>query len=698
MSDSAKKYLLASLALLATGAYADEPRTIPVAEARKIAATGAKYEVEGEVISSTRYWSAIQDDTGVMQVRNWTSPWELGDIVRMTVETVAPSNDSPGYVRRIARRSQVTGHRAPKPPQEVRSDDVSRGRIEPLSPVVLSGTVTSAIPDDIDGAWSFLIVESEGDQAIVSLRWPDASARRDMSHLIDAEVSVSGIFLRQGDGGRQFMGRNILIESTNSISVVQVAPVDPFASASPLKLDWPTDITAIADGHRRLAVGTVTASWMGRNFVLKTDNGHPITVKLPAGHALPKTGMRVEAAGFVRQTPFVMKLSNALWREVDGPAPMELPLHVEARQLFSDVYGNPVVNVRYHGHLVSFKGMVGEVFNLDSPTRILALNCDGNPIMAIAENMQLPPPGSVVEVTGICIANENSDSDDLIRLSGLTVVLRDQSDLKVLKHPPWWTVDRLLVVIGILFASIAVAAFWVAWLNKLVRRRSRELLKEQIARTESELRIGERTRLAVELHDSLSQSLAALSFQISSARSAKAAGMDEAERAHLSKAEKMLDASRTELRHCLFDLRSNTLEERNMETAILKTLKADTAEAEINIDFHVTRSRLNDTTAHATLMIIRELVSNAIRHGEAKHIRISGGIEGSCFSFLVTDDGTGFDVASRPGQNEGHFGLAGVHQRVSNLGGTFDLRSSPGKGTTATVTIQLTNHNKHQCP
>ena len=97
-------------------------------------------------------------------------------------------------------------------------------------------------------------------------------------------------------------------------------------------------------------------------------------------------------------------------------------------------------------------------------------------------------------------------------------------------------------------------------------------------------------------------------------------------------------------------------------------------------------------------MIIRELVSNAIRHGEAKHIRISGGIEGSCFSFLVTDDGTGFDVASRPGQNEGHFGLAGVHQRVSNLGGTFDLRSSPGKGTTATVTIQLTNHNKHQCP
>jgi len=265
-----------------------------------------------------------------------------------------------------------------------------------------------------------------------------------------------------------------------------------------------------------------------------------------------------------------------------------------------------------------------------------------------------------------------------------------------LKTPPWWTADRLLVVIGILFALIAAIALWVWWLNRIVEQRSRELHREQKAHENSVMRIGERTRLAVELHDSLSQSLAALSFQLSSARTAKAEGLDAAEETHLVTAEKMLDSSRTELRHCLLDLRSDMLEEHDFSKAILKALRADAAYTGIEIDFRVRRSRMNDSTAHATLMIIRELVSNAIRHGRAKKIQITGEPNGNLLVFSVADNGLGFDIDNYPGLREGHFGLAGVRQRVVNLGGKFTLRSAKGEGTTATISMKLNDYEGEQ--
>ena len=152
--------------LLASAALADAHDAAPalsVADAKRVTAAGAKYEVEAEVISTTRYWSAVRDESGDMQVRNWTKPWRNGDMVRMTVEMSDPAPEKPGYVRQIARASTITGHREPPPPREVTADVVSRGSIAQFSPVILRGTVTSAFPDEIDGSWSFLVVESEGE-------------------------------------------------------------------------------------------------------------------------------------------------------------------------------------------------------------------------------------------------------------------------------------------------------------------------------------------------------------------------------------------------------------------------------------------------------------------------------------------------------------------------------------------------------
>ena len=90
-------------------------------------------------------------------------------------------------------------------------------------------------------------------------------------------------------------------------------------------------------------------------------------------------------------------------------------------------------------------------------------------------------------------------------------------------------------------------------------RRGKELAAEQVAHVSSELKVYERTRLAVELHDSLSQTLTGVSMGIDSAIDL-AQGLSDDLKRQLEYTSKTVEACRTELKNCLWDLRSEALE------------------------------------------------------------------------------------------------------------------------------------------
>ena len=98
------------------------------------------------------------------------------------------------------------------------------------------------------------------------------------------------------------------------------------------------------------------------------------------------------------------------------------------------------------------------------------------------------------------------------------------------------------------------------------------------------------------------------------------------------------------------------------------------------IDFAVPRISLSDNTAHALLRIIRELVTNAVRHGKATHILITGKFDGENIACTVRDDGRGFNPDACPGVFQGHFGLAGIRERVSRLRRKISIAGGPGTG------------------
>ena len=133
-----------------------------------------------------------------------------------------------------------------------------------------------------------------------------------------------------------------------------------------------------------------------------------------------------------------------------------------------------------------------------------------------------------------------------------------------------------------------------------------------------------------------------------------------------------------------------------MNAAIIRTLEPHLGNTRLTVRFNVRRATISDNTAHAILRIVRELVSNAIHHGKAKSIRIAGRLDQGRILFSVRDDGCGFDPDSVPGVRQGHFGLAGIRERVRKLNGILSFETAQPHGARITVLLEGIQHGEKQ--
>jgi signal transduction histidine kinase len=96
---------------------------------------------------------------------------------------------------------------------------------------------------------------------------------------------------------------------------------------------------------------------------------------------------------------------------------------------------------------------------------------------------------------------------------------------------------------------------------------------------------------------------------------------------------------------------------------------------------------LDQSTAHELLMVVREALHNAVRHGQPTNVSLTINFEDNKFSVQVRDDGCGFDVADTLSSSNGHYGLVGLQERVKRMGGKLILNSRSGVGTELTLDI-----------
>ena len=559
--------------------------------------------------------------------------------------------------------------------------------------VSVEATVTDVLQDETNPKCVFFVLDFDGKTIYAPMKTSSCnSAGHLAARFVGAHVRATGLCDPFVPEPRRQLGRQLYISSIEDIHVISPAPDDPFSvpEIGDTQLMTPPEIAKL--GRRKIS-GTVLASWGGKESLLRTRDGVLARISFAEAPA-PRCGENIEAAGLPASDVYRVNLERAVWRKDANLPPFAAQSAVDAtaEEIMTDGTGRLSVKPQFHGKNIRISGMARSIYESGGDTVVSLEN--GRFMVPVRFKKTDDSPeieiGSRVEATGTCILDVDNwrPNAALPQIKGFFVVC-DADGLRVISHPPWWTAGRLLVVIAFLLAAIGAVLVWNASLRRLAERRSRELLKSRVSKLKSSLKVSERTRLAAELHDSLAQDLTGVAMEIDAARKWIPPDSSRDALRHLDFASNAIDASREELRNCIWDLRGSALDEPDMDKAVGFALMPHMGEANLVCRFLVPRSKISDTLAHATIRIIRELATNAVRHGHAKTVRVAGCVDGTTLRFSVEDDGCGFDPATAPGIDQGHFGLLGISERVGTLDGTFSMKSCPGKGTRAEVTLPI---------
>lgn len=213
--------------------------------------------------------------------------------------------------------------------------------------------------------------------------------------------------------------------------------------------------------------------------------------------------------------------------------------------------------------------------------------------------------------------------------------------------------------------------------------------KERIVDVDEEAR----KKLARDLHDGPTQSIAAIAMRMSYIgklfRKSPEQVPDE-----IKKVEDLARRTTTEIRHMLFTLRPLVLETQGLSAALnqlaTKTYEMHQQAVAVRVEPSV-EERLDFQQQGVIFDIVEEAVTNARKHAQAKLISVSAMRQDDMAIVQIADNGVGFDVAAVSENYEARssLGMVNMKERAELLDGTFSLDSVRGRGTTITILLPL---------
>ena len=202
--------------------------------------------------------------------------------------------------------------------------------------------------------------------------------------------------------------------------------------------------------------------------------------------------------------------------------------------------------------------------------------------------------------------------------------------------------------------------------------------------------LEERNRMAREIHDTLAQGFTGIVIQLEAAEQAAEQDRHTEVPAHLFRARSLARESLQEARRSVWNLLPHALEEQSLDAALEEKVRRFAAEGHELASFSlsgVKRVLVSDIET-AVYRICQESLVNIRRHANATEVGVELAFQPDAICLSVQDNGSGFDVQSvKSSDRQSGFGLMGMRQRATLLGGAVTLESQRGSGTLVKVRI-----------
>jgi len=631
-------------------------------------------QIQGVVTAADPSWNGqffIQDSSAGVFVDSRVQPIPTpGTLVRVTGVT------EPGAFAPIVGRPRwkAMGSSPLPPAKSVSIEQLVTGS-EDGQRVQVQGWVHSARKEA--NQWILALVEGS---SRVDLMLP-RNFEPPLSKFLGAKISTAGVPTpkRMNYNLRRLVSVQLWLSSSNDLRLIQPATPDPRSSP-------PTPIRSITQysidnspGRRFLIKGIVT--FHSRDTLYLSDATGGLEVRL-AEEIAPKIGDEIEVVGFPIVERGLPILVDAIFSPTGNQGKV-VPKSIQSVQQLRDGY--------LHGDLTRIEGQLVNILEkpsvLNPSFTTLTLAVKTSEGVVTAEFTQIYPEkradlfeiGSQIAVQGICYTQTDHEGS----FQGFFLLVPSLKQITLLRAASPFTARRLAIALGIALLILIGVALW-----------GRYLLTKNLG-LQSDIRernavLDERSRLAADLHDTLEQSLVALSFQMKTALALIPQGVERA-RHHLEVAKDGITQTHAELRRSIWNLTPLALQGFNLSEAIIRNLQqtADSAGLDFHSEVKGDLPDLEPSVKQNLLRITQEAGTNAIKHASATRLELRIHADAKSIVFCVVDDGTGLQKTSLQADWQHGFGIRGMQERANRIGGILQIEKNSPQGTVVRVIVPI---------
>jgi PAS domain-containing protein len=412
------------------------------------------------------YSRFIQDETAGIYLRESTNLPQLtaGQVIEVEGVT-SPGEYAPIVVPQHVR---IIGESKLPPAAAVTFDRLASGK-EDSQFVEIVGIVRSVHLEEASQYYAIELATGGGRLTVYTKSLPVTRA----DDLVDSTLRVRGVCSTEFNRQRQLFAIRLMVPRPEDLMLEKPAAVDPFAvptrSIGSLLQFTPQG----SYGHRVKISGTVIYQQPGSALYVEDEKGG-LYVQTKQGDPL-QSGDQVEVLGFPAQGEYTPVLQDALYRKISaGPEPK--PDEVDLDEALKGDHDCRLIRIKAK-LLDRVRHSREQFLVLDTGGFIFHAYQEHNPGADVFSELE---NGSQVSVAGVCLVEPGDwRAGETWRAKSFHILLRSPLDVSLLRSPPWWTLGRLLWIVGLLGVAALAGFTWVGVLRGRVQEQT-GIIRQQL--------------------------------------------------------------------------------------------------------------------------------------------------------------------------------------------------------------------------